>query len=130
MLKSILMFLLGCITGSSLIWVHSYSDNEREHFDFSLAQVLKSSHVKITSSNFSCENVGSDVGSVLASIVESNLGNRRNHMAFNCVESACSIRISNCKPWQSSECGSRYLKFNIAQAGKIDPSSFACIDVP
>ena len=40
------------------------------------------------------------------------------------------MSISDCKPWQGSECSSRFLKFDLNKMGKIDVGSFTCFDMP
>lgn len=111
--------------------IHSevnYSNDASELF----LKVLQYSDYKIIEENYSCEGDGSTrkVGDVLSSIVGSSLSHKVNPLSAGCGDGVCSIVISNCKPWQASECGSRMLVFNENINGSVEPSSFKCLDIP
>lgn len=118
--------------GGCLVWVNSYSGdriipNQQEL----LEEMLSYSEIVISEEHYSCEGKPvKTVGAVVASLLESNNSHTRNVLSYGCYGLVCTMSVSNCKPWQESECGSRYLKFNLNSAGDIEASSFTCFDMP
>lgn len=132
---------VGVLTGGLAVWAGSYSDSsdlivERaEPVSEQLALLQCYSHMPIQTENFNCSDIHliglkPTVGDVLASMMSSNLTSVRNRQSFECIDNVCSLSISDCKPWQSSECSTRVLKYEIDQDQQIKPDSFHCIDVP
>jgi uncharacterized protein YaiE (UPF0345 family) len=126
------ILIVGLLMGGTYIWVSSYLDDPRENKTLiTLEEVFKYSNTQIESEHFSCEGeTGKTVGAVVGSIYDFNNQNTRNMVSFGCFENTCVLSISDCKPWQSQECGSRLLRFEINTKKEIDPTSFTCIDVP
>ena len=118
--------------GGCLVWVNSYSGdrivpNQQEL----LEEMLSYSEIVISEEHYSCEGKPvKTVGAVVASLLESNNSHTRNILSYGCYGLVCTMSVSNCKPWQESECGSRYLKFNLNNVGNIEASSFTCFDMP
>jgi len=124
--------ILGSLIGGGIVWVDSYSENDiltdQQKF---LESILANSEIVISKENYSCEgNSVKKVGAVIASLLESNRSSKRNSLSYGCYQSVCTMSVSNCKPWQTNECGSRYLKFNIDEEGNINASTFSCFDIP
>ncbi len=87
--------------------------------------------VKIAEDNYSCYGEQSKtVAGVIASLLEINNRNERNFLSYGCYNLVCSMSISDCKPWQGSECSSRFLKFDLNEMGEVDVGSFTCFDMP
>ncbi len=127
-----LVLIVGLLIGGTIMWVSTYFDNPKKSKPpIVLEEVLKYSNTHIESKNFSCEGkIQKTVGAVIGSIYDFNNHNTRNMVSFGCFEKTCVLSISDCKPWQSQECGSRLLRFEINADNEIDPTSFTCIDVP
>lgn len=124
--------IIGGLIGGGTVWVNSYSENESLANQHELlVAILAHSETIISKENYSCEGKPAEtVGAVVASLLEFNMTHKRNALSYGCYESVCTMSVSNCKPWQESECGSRFLKFNINTEGNIDASTFSCIDTP
>lgn len=123
---------IGIAIGTIVTWVNSYSFNmngtNQQEF---LEQVLIYSNVAISSENSACEGKPvKTVGAVIASLLELNKLNSRNMLSYGCYGSVCTMSVSNCKPWQDQECGSRFLKFDLNELMGFDLSSFSCFDMP
>jgi hypothetical protein len=135
-MKVILISLFFLVTGISggwfLCWVTSYFASETEQvLSVDLEQLFKFSETQISDEKYSCEgNENRTVGAVLASIFQSNMSMPRNSVSLNCYENACGLIYNYCKPWQSQECGSRILRFDLTEKMEIIPESFSCIDAP
>lgn len=127
-----LLFILGVVCGvyGYYFAIHSqinYNNDASELF----AKVLPYSDYEINEENYSCEGGSTrKVSEVFSSIVGGSLSHKVNPLSAGCSEGVCSIVISNCKPWQTSECGSRMLVFNQQTNGSVVPSSFKCLDIP
>ncbi|MFT6103087.1 MAG: hypothetical protein ACJA2B_001537 [Candidatus Endobugula sp.] len=85
----------------------------------------------IRSENFSCENeTEKNVGKLFMGMVSDSTAHKSNTLSADCDELICTITYNYCKPWQTSECGSRILFYEKAVNDKILSGSFKCIDVP
>ncbi len=128
----LIILFVGILIGSSYVWISSYSDTSGNYENtIELEKVLKYSNTQIKDNNFSCEGeTGRTVGAVIGSIYDINNHNIRNMVSLSCFNNTCVVSISNCKPWQSQECGSRHLTFEIDNEKEIDSTTFKCIDVP
>ena len=127
----LLTLIIGFVGGGTLVWFLSYQpDAVSKKPVIGFDQILRYSNQAIDEGNMYCEgdNVKT-VGSVVGSIFEANSQNIRNMVSYKCTDLMCLLSVTNCKPWQSSECGSRILRFDI-MAQEIDKNSFACLDVP
>ncbi len=127
-----LSLLLGALTGGGAVWVKTYIKekkvSDQHHF---LESVLNHSAVKITEDNYSCYGEQSKtVGGVIASLLEFNNLQERNLLSYGCYNLVCTMSISDCKPWQESECSSRFLKFELNKEDKINVNTFTCFDMP
>ncbi len=128
----IVFLWIGICIGGGGFWLSSHIalrdvGNNKIKFE----KLLKYSKFKINKDRFHCEgNIDRDVSAVIGSIFDSNDLNVRNKVSFECSEKECTLMISNCKPWQSDSCGSRFLRFELNDQNEIDPSTFECIDVP
>jgi len=140
-LKIVIGVQLGVIVGGLAVWAGTYissgnlSDDHSPEVCEQLALLARYSNILIPAKNFNCEGVAftgsrATVGDVMASMMNSNLTSTRNQQSFECIENVCTLSISDCKPWQSSECSTRFLKYELDQQQKIKPNSFNCIDVP
>ena len=127
-----LPLLLGALAGGGAVWVNTYTTGKNVSVQHQfLENVLNHSAVKITDDNYSCYGEQSKtVAGVIASLLEINNRNERNFLSYGCYNLVCSMSISDCKPWQASECSSRFLKFDLNKMGKIDVGSFTCFDMP
>lgn len=132
MIFTLFAISLGCLIGGGIIWVNSYSENVLITDQHELLEaIFSNSETIITDANYSCEGKPvRTVGAVVASLLELNTTRKRNVLSYGCYESVCTMSVSNCKPWQESECGSRFLKFNINKKGNIDATTFSCFDMP
>jgi hypothetical protein len=122
----------GGLIGGGIVWINSHGDYEAltDQSEF-IESILSNSEIIISKENNSCEGKPvKTVGAVVASLLESNRAHKRNTLTYGCYESVCTMSVSNCKPWQESECGSRFLKFNVNKQGVIDVSTFSCFDMP
>jgi len=140
-LKIIIGVQLGVVAGGLAVWAGTHASSGSLLNDDSpgvreqLSLLTRYSNIKISTNNYSCESIAFSgarptVGDVMASMMNSNLSSTRNRQSFECMDNICTLSISDCKPWQSSECSTRFLKYEVDQQQKINPSSFNCIDVP
>ena len=126
------LVLIGIVIGWYCSWVYSYLPKASEvevYIDFE--EIFKYSNVEITNENNSCNgNNSKTVGEVLGSIFQPNMGNKRNKVSLLCYENKCGLYYNYCMPWQSQECGSRILRFDLDENKKIITKSFVCVDAP
>jgi hypothetical protein len=100
-----------------------------------LHQVFIDAHVSIDRINNHCENVLT-VSEVLTDLIVSELRSKVSKLKLNCELDKtgkgrrCWLLFSDCRPWQSIECGSRHLGFEVDQNVRIVPGSYSCVDVP
>jgi hypothetical protein len=96
-----------------------------------LEQVLAHANIQLSEENYSCEGKPlRTVGAVIASIIEFNSRHSKNMVSYGCYNGTCTVSHTDCKPWQGSECSSRFLKFELNEAGDIKADSFSCFDMP
>jgi len=130
-LKTILLLLIGVSIGAIVMWFSSYSTTTPGDPIIKLGDMLSYSRIVISDDNNACEGiVKPSVGDVVASIFEANSLYKRNMMSYGCREDQCVLSVTNCMPWQSTDCGSRMLVFKINTQKEIETSSFRCIDMP
>ena len=99
--------------------------------EIKLADVLSYSRIAITDENNACEGIEKpNVGDVVGSIIEWNSLYKRNMTSYGCGDDYCVLDVTNCMPWQSTDCGQRILFFKINTQNQIDTTSFKCIDMP
>ncbi len=126
------VFMVGLILGAlgHYLLIHSKVDYSNDASEL-VSKVLLYSGQEITQENDNCEGADNqNVGDVLSSIVGASLAFTVNPLSASCEGHVCSIVMSNCQPWQDSECGSRLLIFDTELNGNIVPSSFKCLDIP
>ena len=96
-----------------------------------LEKVLVHTNIQISEANYACEGKPvRTVGAVVASIIELNSQHSKNLLSYGCYKETCTISYTECRPWQSSECSSRFLKFLLSDDGKINTHTFSCFDMP
>lgn len=131
----------GMLVGGLAVWAGTFANSNSQAVEnpqqvqAQISHLVRYANTPIKAENYNCEAVTPNalkptVGSILASMVSSNLTTIRNRQSFDCIENTCSLSISDCKPWQSSECSARYLKYDMDDRQRIIPQSFSCIDVP
>ena len=130
--KYVLFLVLGALVGSSAIFVsyyNSYSEVIKENPSFD--DILKFYEYPISEKKYSCEdNAEKKVGVVLSGMLSENLKSKINRISISCLDGFCWVGLSNCNPWESSECGSRILRFKMSSSNKIIGKSFQCLDIP
>lgn len=128
----LIILMLGVGLGMALEWVYSHqATQDTSHASHLLENVLTHAHVHITQDNYACDGEPvRTVGAVFASIVALNARHNKNRLSYGCFKEICTISHNDCKPWQSAECSSRFLKFQITETGNINTHSFSCIDMP
>ena len=136
-LVRVLTLILGVATGEIYSRAYSYfpAQNQSSH-GVSLEESFKFSKTSIEIKSDACGGGKKTVTTVLGNIFESNTNNARNArnarnaVSLHCFDNQCGLIVSDCKPWQSQECGSRTLRFNTNNRHKIIPTSFVCTDMP
>lgn len=125
---------IGLLIGGSTVWVKCHVNGGKlGENEVILEEIFQHANHVINPDNFSCEgfdNESISVGTVLATLYNTQSRKPHNIVEVGCFENKCSIMVSECMPWQSEECSSRYLRFDLTNEHRIDPDSFACIDVP
>lgn len=126
------LLIIGTAAGSIVTWVNSHGKiSAHVEESVTLERILVHSMVEITDSNYSCEGKPvKTVGAVVASIIEFNSLYKRNMLSYGCIHNTCALSTSSCMPWQSQECGSRILKFEVDEENIIQAHTFTCIDMP
>jgi hypothetical protein len=126
------LVIISAAAGSLITWVNSFGITSAQIEEkVSLEVLLEHSNTVITDSNYSCEGKAvKTVGAVAASIIELNGLYKRNRLSYGCFDNTCVLSVSSCMPWQSLECGSRILKFEIEEDNVIQKHTFTCIDMP
>lgn len=127
-----LALILGAVVGAGVVWVRSYDTNfNLPDQQVLLEGILDHSAIVIAEENYTCEGKPlKTVGAVVASLLESNKRHSRNVLSYGCYNSVCTMSVTDCNPWQSNECSSRFLKFDLNANGNIDAKSFSCFDMP
>ncbi|WP_104402647.1 hypothetical protein [Vibrio penaeicida] len=95
-----------------------------------LSKVLQFAQVPLRQDQRSCYLDSNTVGDVIASLIGNNMQNHINRLDAGCFEQTCTISLSSCLPWESSECDQTFLKYDTSITGEIKPNSFACVSVP
>ncbi len=96
-----------------------------------LTELLSNGSSIIAKESFACEIKVNTVAAVIATRGFLNLDSAYlSSSRFSCDNKDCSFMTSNCLPWQSSECGSTFIRYKIDSNRKIISSSFECLDVP
>jgi uncharacterized protein YaiE (UPF0345 family) len=124
--------IFGVIIGWYAKYYQFYSYVE---YDQEVAQQLKYlseySAEDISSENFSCENESErSVGKIYSGMVAFSMSHKSNTLSAGCDGLICTVIYNYCKPWQTSECGSRILYYEKTVNDKIISDSFRCIDAP
>lgn len=128
----LLALILGAVIGAGVVWVKSHNTSlELPDQQILLEGILDHSAIVIAEEYYACEGKPlKTVGAVVASLIESNKRHTRNVLSYGCYNSVCTMSVTDCKPWQSSECSSRFLRFDLNVNGNIDEKSFSCFDMP
>lgn len=131
-LTGILLFVIGVLCGATGNFIAFHTGvNKREDATTLFSQILPYSDYEIKGDNYSCEGESSrKVGDIVSSIIGASLTRKVNSLSAGCGDGVCSVVLSNCLPWQSSECGSRMLVVNQSISGEVLPSTFKCLDIP
>lgn len=128
--KYVFGLIFSFVLGSGFTWFNFHKNKKVNHGEVKLGEIFKLGHLLIPEANNSCDGkVDSTVGDVLAFIYESNQMDYVNRVDYYCLKGLCSISYNYCKPWQSSECGQRVLRFEILQNTVVE-DSIHCIDIP
>lgn len=135
--------IIGFLTGQCYMWwQYERQSPEKIQRAFPMQHIIAAQHVMISDEHFSCDGLQDhSVGSVLSSLLMSNNQEYKNRLTYDCQKNddphtsnsepqICTISYHYCRPWQSSECGSRILKFGMKKDGAISTTSFTCLDVP
>jgi hypothetical protein len=135
-MKKLILFTTTLLLGVLIGWYvkfyqfYSYVDYDQE-VDKQLSTFSDYSSEYISSENFSCENEpDKNVGKLFVGMVSDSMAHESNTLSAGCYERICTITYDYCKPWQTSECGSRILYYEKSDNDKILSGSFKCIDVP
>ncbi|QDP01181.1 hypothetical protein [Thalassotalea sp. PS06] len=129
-IKSLAVVILAALAGGLAVYVFVYTTkDEPQVLDIRVEQILEHANVAISANNCEGESLET-VGDVMASILEINQSSRINRTGLSCDEIHCWYSISECNPWQSNECGSRLLRFEVNQDKTIVASSFQCLEIP
>lgn len=127
-----IIFVFGVIFGTySHFFAIHYQTRSKNIDDGLLLKVLNYSDYRIPEYQNQCKDANIvRVKDVLALILEGSLTNEINRIFAECTYGVCTIGISNCNPWDNTECGSEAIKFSLNKAGEIIPSSFGCVQIP
>jgi len=130
--KSLIWLSLGIVLGGLLTALYLViPSHQPAPVEPSLSELLIHSNVSIDNQQFACEGLKENsVGAVVASLLEANHSYPLNRLNYGCYQDYCSLSVSSCLPWQSSECSERFLRFKRDLSRQIEPQSFSCFDVP
>lgn len=128
----ILGLIVGIAVGAGAGWVTLYLPADREIGEEEvLKKLLEHSTVEISPDNNVCEGEPlKTVGDAMASLIAMNAKTVRNRLSYGCYNGVCTVSVSECLPWEESECSTRFLKVDLDSEGSIDASSFTCFDMP
>jgi len=140
-IKIVMGIQAGMLVGGLAVWAGTFAHSNSQAVEYpeqtqaQISHLVRYTNTPIKAENFSCSSVTQagikpTVGNVLASMLSSNLTTIRNRQSFDCFENTCALSITDCKPWQASECSTRFLKYEVNEKQRINPLSFNCIDVP
>ena len=126
-----LFLLIGVLVGYGGTWFSFHTSSYVSmNTKLDLRELLSHANVIIDDKNYSCEDQqDKTVKSVISSILHINNTSKINKINYGCAMKSCYIYTSYCNFWQT-ECGDKFLKFELNDYYKIRPSSFSCIDVP
>ena len=130
--KKIIIYIFFAAGGAISMWFYTQVQSENyldKNGDF--IELLAHGELTILEEGLSCGIKNKTVAAVLANRGFFQLNTKSlSRTQFSCDDTDCSIQVSSCRPWQSSDCGETFLKYKIDQKRKIIPSSLSCFDVP
>ncbi len=128
----VILIASGSALGSLVTWYNSYSTKEiTSDYVQDFERLLLKSDTIIIDENMSCENwFDNKISSVLSDLIYQNMFNNRNMTTFSCIDNVCYFSLSYCKPWQSQECSTVFLKYEIESNRDIIEDSVMCIVAP
>jgi hypothetical protein len=131
-LIGVTFLVIGLLVGWYSSQVCSYfTSNDNNILDIDLEEIFKFSEVEIRGDNYSCEGDKlRTVGAVLGSMFQSSMNMPSSRISMICHENKCGLIFNYCRPWQTQECGSKILRFDLSENKAIIPKSFTCIDAP
>jgi len=96
-----------------------------------LADFMDVSGSVISDENFSCGDSSERVvGKIFSQMVGDSMAHEAVTLTAGCTNSTCSISYDYCKPWQTTECGSRVLVYEIDESRSIKSNTIKCLDLP
>ena len=128
----LLVFVIGMTLGITACYVYFYK-NTYQHSESNelVEKILHYANSPISDDNYACEGKPvKTVGSAVASLIELNTLNKVNSLVSGCFEDTCTMSVSDCSPWEGSECSTRFLKVNLDSNHQIKPNTFTCFDIP
>jgi len=132
MMKIILGFLAGLVVASlvfAVILFQSFGSSEfpRRH----IVVLMKSANLKISDENWNCDNyVENTISDVFSMIFAENLRSKWDQVKFGCINESCHFSLNYCKPWQTSECSSLILRYDIDKDSMPIRTTAQCILIP
>ncbi len=134
-MKSIGLILISAVSlflGILGTWIYFHIQSGNPSFSKSdLHELLANVSVEIPDNAFSCDLTEKTIAAVLVGrdFIHFNSG-RISNTEFNCDTTECRLVVSNCKPWQSSDCGQTFLRYKIDSQRKMIAASLECLDTP
>lgn len=131
-MKTIIVVILSFSAGIFLTWFYLHGPEDKNSYDsYVFTELLTKSNTNISQQSLHCEVQNSSIGSILAEKGFFTLNSDRiSNTRFYCEAERCSLFVSSCRPWQSSDCGQTFINFRLDSYRKIIDSSIECIDVP
>ena len=132
LVRQLSLFITGLLFGAFGCFVYLHLDQPIDgEGETVLHAVMPFSEQRILPENQHCEGSKlTTAGDVLASLILASQRSGANRLVMGCDDGLCNISLSDCKPWQTSECNQRFLQFEQSETGEVDPLSFRCFDLP
>jgi len=128
----LLVFVSGLMLGVGSCYFYFYQASNQYLGENELVEkVISYADTSILDENYACEGKPvKTVGAVVASLIELNTINKVDSLVSGCFEDTCTMSVSDCSPWEGSECSTRFLKVNLDSNHQIKPTTFTCFDMP
>ena len=132
MVKLIFGFLFGLvITGLAYTTVLFQTFERGDLPNKHLVALMNNASTKISDENWSCENyVKNSIGQVISMMFAENIRSKWDQVKFGCINESCHFSLNYCKPWQSSECSTLILKYEVDKEFMPITETAQCILMP
>jgi len=93
-----------------------------------LEHLIKNSNITISEDRWGCENISEkSLAGVLSYMNAANINQVRSRLKHGCLDGSCNFYLNYCEPWQTSECSTLFLRYEVSDDGLPDIETVNCI---